>query len=274
MTDYSSGKWERSLDGLADGLEADLPGRWGAAHCLQRVDSTNRQLLESNTLVPDRHEVCVAREQTAGHGRRGRAWVSSPEGSLTFSVARALWPDEAVDPALSLAVGVGVARGLERCGFSDFGFKWPNDLVTEDGAKLAGVLVEARAAREDRLPALVVGVGLNLVGADTLGVDRRVADLSQLPGAAEAGLPDLLRAVLVEVVRAWDDFARSGLACVAEDYARLDYLRGRKVTVLDTGEEGIAAGIDHGNGALLLQRPDGLKRLYSGEISVRVLGDD
>ncbi|WP_296758851.1 biotin--[acetyl-CoA-carboxylase] ligase [Thioalkalivibrio sp.] len=266
--------WERSLVGLADGLEVDLPGRWGAVHCLQRVDSTNRRLLESSTLVPDRYEVCVAREQTAGHGRRGRAWLSSPDASLTFSVARALSPDEAVDPALSLAVGVGVARGLERCGFSGFGFKWPNDLVTEDGAKLAGVLVEARAVREDRLPALVVGVGLNRVGAHTLGVDRRVADLSQLPGPAEAALSDLLRAVLVEVVRAWDDFARSGLALVANDHARLDHLRGRRITVLDTGEEGIAAGIDHGNGALLLQRPDGLKRLYSGEISVRVLGDD
>lgn len=274
MTDYSPGGWERSLDGLAGGLEAELPGRWGAAHCLQRVDSTNRRLLESSTLVPNRYEVCVAREQTAGHGRRGRAWVSSPDASLTFSVARALWPGEAANPALSLAVGVGVARGLERCGFSGFGFKWPNDLVTADGAKLAGVLVEARAAREDRLPALVVGVGLNRVGADTLGVDRRVADLSQLPGSAEAALPDLLRAVLVEVVGAWDDFARSGLASVADDHARLDYLYGRRITVLDTGEEGIAAGIDHGNGALLLQRPDGLKRLYSGEISVRVLGDD
>jgi len=275
VTDYSPGGWERSLDGLAEGLEADLPGRWGAAHCLQRVDSTNRRLLESSTLIPDRYEVCVAREQTAGHGRRGRAWLSSPDASLTFSVGRALWTGEAADPALSLAVGVGVARGLERCGFSGFGFKWPNDLVTADGAKLAGVLVEARAAREDRLAALVVGVGLNRVGADTLGVDRRVADLSQLPGSAEIALPDLLRAVLVELVRAWDGFARSGgLACVAEDYARLDYLRGRKITVLDTGEEGIAAGIDHGNGALLLRRPDGLKRLYSGEISVRVRGDD
>jgi len=274
VTDYSPSGWERSLGGLADGLEADLPGRWGAAHCLQRVDSTNRRLLESSTLVPDSYEVCVAREQTAGHGRRGRAWVSSADTSLTFSVARALRPDEAVDPALSLAVGVGVARGLERGGFSGFGFKWPNDLVTEDGAKLAGVLVEARAAREDRLPALVVGVGLNRVGAHTLGVDRRVADLSQLPGPAKAALPDLLRAVLVELVRAWDGFARDGLVHVADDYARLDYLRGRRIRVLDTGEEGIAAGIDHDDGALLLQRPDGLKRLYSGEISVRVLGDD
>ncbi len=274
MTDYSPEAWQRGLDGLADGLEADLPGRWAAAHCLDRVDSTNRQLLESSTLVPDRYAVCVAREQTAGHGRRGRAWVSSADASLTFSVARALWPDEGPDPALSLALGVGVARGLERCGFSGFGFKWPNDLVTSEGAKLGGILVEARAAREDRRAALVVGVGLNRVGADTLGVDRRVADLSRLPGPGKTALTDLLRPLLVELVQAWDGFARYGLAFVAEDYKRLDYLHGRRITVLDTGEEGIAAGIDHGDGALLLQRPEGLKRLYSGEISVRVVGDE
>lgn len=274
MTDYSPEAWQRSLAGLAEGLEADLPGRWGAVHCLPRVDSTNRRLLESGGLVPDRYAVCVALEQTSGHGRRGRAWVSSADSSLTFSVARALRSDEIPDPALALAAGVGVARGLERCGFSGFGFKWPNDLVTLGGAKLGGILVEARAAREDRLAALVVGVGLNRRGAHSLGLERRVGDLSQLPGPSDPALSELLGVVLVELVRAWDGFARSGLALVASDYARLDYLYGCGVRVLDTGDEGVAAGVDQRDGALLLQRADGLKRLYSGEVSVRMQGDD
>jgi BirA family transcriptional regulator, biotin operon repressor / biotin---[acetyl-CoA-carboxylase] ligase len=274
VTDYSPEPWQRRLADLAERLDAGLPGRWGDVHCLPRVDSTNRRLLESHNLVPDRYEVCVALEQTRGHGRRGRAWISSPDASLTFSVARALRSDEIPDPALSLAAGVGVARGLERCGFSGFGFKWPNDLVTSGGAKLGGILVEARAAREDRLAALVVGVGLNCRAADTLGLERRVGDLSQLPGPSDPAPSELLGAVLVELVRAWDGFARSGLALVADDYTRLDYLRGRGVRILDTGQEGVAAGVDQGDGALLLQRADDLKRIYSGEVSVRVLGDD
>jgi BirA family transcriptional regulator, biotin operon repressor / biotin---[acetyl-CoA-carboxylase] ligase len=251
-----------------------LPGRWSGFDYLQRVDSTNRWLLDAPALVPDRYHVCVAREQTAGHGRRGRSWMSAPDASLTFSVARALRPNELPSPALSLAVGVGVARGLGRCGFSGFGFKWPNDLVTADGAKLAGILAEARPALEGRRAALVVGVGLNRTGADTLGLrDRRVADLTDLAGPADVPLPDLLAALLAEIVQAWEGFAHHGLEPIIDDYSRLDHLRGRRVRVIGTGDQGTVAGIDPADGALLLQQASGLKRLYSGEVSVRVSDD-
>jgi BirA family biotin operon repressor/biotin-[acetyl-CoA-carboxylase] ligase len=265
---------QQAVDDLPRRLEAELPGRWSGFEHLQRVDSTNRWLLDATALVPQRYQVCIVREQTAGHGSRGRCWISAPDASLTFSVARALRPNELPSPALSLAVGVGVARGLGRCGFSGFGFKWPNDLVTADGAKLAGILAEARPALEDRPAALVVGVGLNLTGSATLGVrDRRVADLTDLAGPADVPLPDLLAALLAEIVQAWEGFARQGLAPIIDDYARLDHLRGRPIRVSGTGERGVAAGIDPADGALLLQQSSGLKRLYSGEVSVRVSDD-
>jgi BirA family transcriptional regulator, biotin operon repressor / biotin---[acetyl-CoA-carboxylase] ligase len=274
MPDDSHWGWQQAADDLARRLEAALPGRWSGFEYLHRVDSTNRWLLDAPALVPDRYHVCIAREQTAGHGRRGRPWVSSPDASLTFSVARALWPGELPSPALSLAVGVGVARGLGRCGFTGFGFKWPNDLVTADGAKLAGILAEARPALRDRPAALVVGIGLNRTGAAVLGVmDRRVADLTDLDGPADVPVTDLLAALLKEIVQAWADFARRGLEAISDDYARFDYLRGRPIRVSGTGEQGVAAGIDPADGALLLQQPGGLKRLYSAEVSVRVSED-
>lgn len=265
---------QQAADDLPRRLESALPGRWSGFDYLPSVDSTNRWLLESPALVPERYQVCIAREQTAGHGRRGRSWISAPDASLTFSVARALRPNELPSPALSLAVGVGVARGLGRCGFSGFGFKWPNDLVAADGAKLAGILAEARPALEDRPAALVVGVGLNRTGAATLGVrDRRVADLTDLAGPVDVPLAELLAALLAEIVQAWEGFARHGLAPVIDDYARFDHLRGRPISVSGTGERGVAAGIDPADGALLLQQAGGLKRLYSGEVSVQVSAD-
>jgi BirA family transcriptional regulator, biotin operon repressor / biotin---[acetyl-CoA-carboxylase] ligase len=274
VPDDSSWVWQQAADDLLRRLEVELPGRWSGFEYLPRVDSTNRWLLDAPALVPDRYHVCVAREQTAGHGRRGRSWISAPDASLTFSVARALRPNELPSPALSLAVGVGVARGLGRCGFSGFGFKWPNDLVTADGAKLAGILAEARPALEDRRAALVVGVGLNRTGAETLGVrDRRVADLTDLAGSADVPLPDLLAALLAEIVQAWEGFAQRGLEPIIDDYSRLDHLRGRRVRVIGTGDQGTAAGIDPADGALLLQQVSGLKRLYSGDVSVRVSDD-
>lgn len=257
------------MDRLPVQLEKELPGRWSGCEFLPSVDSTNRWLLDSTALESDAYQFCIAREQTAGKGRRGRAWVSATGSSLTFSVARALAPGEAPSPALALAIGVGLARGLARCGLRGFGFKWPNDLVTTDGRKLAGILIEARPRTPERPPALVAGVGLNCRDASTLGVDRPTADLGDLAPSDAPELPALLQAVLAEIVRAWDAFARDGLNPVLEDYRRLDHLFGQRVRVTESGKEGVAAGVDPVDGALLLQGLDGLERLYSGEVSVR-----
>ncbi|TVP87972.1 MAG: biotin--[acetyl-CoA-carboxylase] ligase [Thioalkalivibrio sp.] len=257
------------MDPLPGRLEGELPGRWSGFEFLPRVDSTNRELLDCEALVSDAYRVCVAREQTAGKGRRGRTWVSATGSSLTFSVARALAPGEAPAPALALAIGVGLARALSRCGLHGFGFKWPNDLVTTDGRKLAGILIEARPRTGGRPPALVAGVGLNWRDASALGVDRPTADLGDLSASDAPELPALLQAVLVEIVQAWEAFARDGLHPVLEDYRRLDHLFGQRVRVTESGKEGVAAGVDPVDGALLLHGRDGLERLYSGDVSVR-----
>ena len=261
-----------ALEPLPERLERELPGRWSGFEFLPSVDSTNGRLLDSEELVCDGFRVCVAREQTAGRGRRGRSWVSSADSGLTFSLGRALAPEEVPAPALTLAIGVGLARGLSRCGLQGFGFKWPNDLVTGEGAKLAGILVEARSGAGGRLPALVAGVGLNWRDATLLGLDRDVADLAglaALSGSDVPQLPDLLHAILAELALAWEAFRQHGLQPVLEDYCRLDHLSGQRVRVADSGQEGIAAGVDPVDGALLLQGPDGLQRLYSGDVSVR-----
>jgi BirA family transcriptional regulator, biotin operon repressor / biotin---[acetyl-CoA-carboxylase] ligase len=274
VTDDTPVSWIAGLEPLRERLEQELPGRWSGFEFLPSVDSTNRRLLDCQELVHGSYRVCVAREQTAGRGRRGRSWVSAEGSGLTFSLGRALAPDEPPAPALTLAIGVGLARGLTRCGLNGFGFKWPNDIVTGDGAKLAGILVEARSGATDRLPALVVGVGLNYQDAAALGLGHAVADLADLSGAGLPRLPDLLHAVLAELVLAWEDFARDGLQTVLEDYRRLDHLFGRKLRVAESGLEGLGAGVDPRDGALLLQRPDGLHRLYSGDVSVRRVDRD
>ncbi|AHE97994.1 biotin-(acetyl-CoA carboxylase) ligase [Thioalkalivibrio paradoxus ARh 1] len=262
-----------ALADLAIRLEEACPRRWGGVELLPSVDSTNRWLLDSPVLVPDRFQVCVAQHQTAGRGRRGRAWVSAGRASLTFSVARALRPRERPNPALALAAGVGLARGLAACGVSGFELKWPNDLVTPAGAKLGGILVEARNPSAERAAAIVVGVGLNLADAAALGVDRPVANLSQFSGAPGVPVSGLLASILCALADAWDGFAQSGLAPFVQEYARMDHLAGRRVRVADSGEEGRVVGIEVRDGALLLERAGRRSRLYSGDVSVRVVAD-
>jgi BirA family transcriptional regulator, biotin operon repressor / biotin---[acetyl-CoA-carboxylase] ligase len=274
VTDDTPGLWIAALEPIQQRLERELPGRWAGFEFLPTVDSTNRRLLECQELVCDGFRVCVAREQTAGRGRRGRTWLSVGDAGLTFSLGRALKPGEVPTPALALAVGVGLARGLARCGLQGFGFKWPNDLVTLAGAKLAGILVEARSHAAGRLPALVAGVGLNCRDAAELDLDRAVADLAELSAPDMPPLPDLLHAILAELVLAWEAFARDGLLSVLDDYRRLDYLFGQRVRISESGLEGVGAGVDPVDGALLVQGAGGLRRVYSGDVSVRRVGDD
>ena len=273
MSEDSRAAWTLLASELPGRLESRLPGRWSSVEWLPSVDSTNRHLLHRDDLEPGRYHVCAAREQTAGRGRRGRAWVSRPGQSLTFSLARALGPDERAEPGLTLAAGVALARGLADCGFQGHGLKWPNDLVTSADAKLAGILVEARGDGSGALAgALVVGVGLNLSGAASLGLERDVADLGALGGPGAVSPVDLLAAVLPRLVLAWDDFRSGGLAPFVEDFVMFDVLRGRGIEVLETGQTGRALGIDPADGALLMKCDRDIVRLYSGDVSVRAPG--
>src|SRR5215813_8400103 len=88
----------------------------------------------------------TARAQTAGRGRRGRTWVSEP-GNL---FATLLLTDPAPpDRAAQLSFVAALASRLA--------LKWPNDVLC-DGAKLAGILIEAEGTR----PLVVaVGIGIN-----------------------------------------------------------------------------------------------------------------
>jgi BirA family biotin operon repressor/biotin-[acetyl-CoA-carboxylase] ligase len=97
-----------------------------------------------------------ARRQTAGRGRRGRAWVSEP-GNLYASLLL-------IDPApadraaelsfvAALAVHDAVAALAPHLA-AQLALKWPNDVLCA-GKKFCGILVEGEG------PAAVIGIGVN-----------------------------------------------------------------------------------------------------------------
>ncbi|HLY96420.1 MAG TPA: biotin--[acetyl-CoA-carboxylase] ligase, partial [Sideroxyarcus sp.] len=104
--------------------------------------------------------------QSAGRGRRGRAWHSALGDALTFSLLWRFDSGLAALSGLSLAVGIAMMRALAELGVPGVGLKWPNDVLLNDG-KLAGILIEAQG---DMLgpSAVVIGIGLNLVVPDEL----------------------------------------------------------------------------------------------------------
>ena len=135
-------------------------GRRVTVEVVDQLDSTSSELLRRSQ-KRDIHGVALAAEwQTAGRGRRGRAWTAIAGGSLTFSLGWGFEQGAGFLAGLSLAVGVAVARALEAEGFRGVALKWPNDIVHRH-LKVGGILIEVNG---DALgpSTTVVGVGLNV----------------------------------------------------------------------------------------------------------------
>ena len=100
----------------------------------------------------------TAERQSAGRGRRGRAWISPPGNLyasllLTGPAAAERWPQLSFVAALAIHDAVvEVAADLKP----RLAIKWPNDLLLA-GAKFAGILIEG----EGDVNAVAVGIGIN-----------------------------------------------------------------------------------------------------------------
>ena len=121
-----------------DSLLGRARGRF-TLEALAECGSTSTLLAERARQGAPTGLLLVADRQTAGRGRRGRSWLSSPETGLTFSVLWRFAGEVSRLAGLSLAVGIAVARALEGSGVRGVGLKWPNDILYDD-AKLGAEL--------------------------------------------------------------------------------------------------------------------------------------
>ena len=259
---------------------SELTERLRTASRVQRVPGDRREG-RVDDLFP---QMLVAINQTAGRGRLGRHWHSTPGASLTFSLAL---PLKRTDwSGLSLAVGLAVAEALDPQG-RRLGLKWPNDLLLRDfesgddpaqnqgaaepgrlGRKLGGILIESVAVGEQR--AAVIGIGINVIAQPVAEADYGAAALTEL--WPEATPQEALSRIGEPLVRALVAFDRDGFAPLQDAYARRDVLRGQRVKTTDAAmPDGIASGVD-ADGALQVAGNGQTRRVVSGEVSVRLAG--
>ena len=215
----------------------------------------------------------VTTEQTAGRGRRQRAWIA-PRGNLASSILEVMDVTPSVAATLGFAAGLSLEAALRavsveaalRAGGADhlkFGLKWPNDVLAAR-QKLAGILLEA-----ETLPnglAVVVGIGTNVVAAPE-GTPTPATSLHAL--GIQIGAEELFRALS----DAWTEFR--GIWDKGRGFAdiRLLWLEraaglGEKVAI-DTGAatiEGIFDTIDEA-GCLIVRTAEGKRvPVAAGEV--------
>jgi BirA family biotin operon repressor/biotin-[acetyl-CoA-carboxylase] ligase len=227
----------------------------------QMLDLPRVELLDSTTSTLDiAHRIAaqgapagtlvIANEQTAGRGRSGRSWQSSPGAGLWLTLI-----ERPVDSSglgvLSLRVGLGAAEALDRFASEPIRMKWPNDLYIDRG-KLAGILVEARW-REQAVEWVAIGIGVNVKAPGNV---KNAAWLE--PGADRLDiLAELVPAVLA-AARGTGPLEADEM----EEFNARDLARGRKCVEPALGR---VAGITP-TGELLVALADSVTQFSSGPL--------
>ena len=231
---------------------------------LDQTDSTNadaRRRADAGVTGP---LWIVARRQSEGRGRRGRAW-DSDAGNLFATLLTTTRKSPAEAAQVTFIAALAVADLLDSWApASVVTIKWPNDVMLA-GEKAAGVLVESGAHPAGGLW-LAVGIGVNLIHAPE-GTERPATALAHhlrgdvtAPPAVEAAAARLAEAFDVWITR-WETL---GFEPILDAWrARTAGLQGPAVARLGRETvEGVAEGVA-ADGALKLRLADGSLRLIS-----------
>ena len=235
---------------------------------LPTVDSTNAEAARLAPQVAGPVWV-LGLEQTAGRGRRARAW-SSPQGNFYGTLL--MFPREepstvalrSFAAALALRDAFVALTGLP----GSFALKWPNDVLL-NGGKVAGILLES-ASGAAGIAHLSIGIGVNLISAPDLSLVEpgAVPPVSLVSETGVRVAPEGFLNALAPAYSRWEaTFTTQGFAPLRAEWlahaARLgQVIRARTGTA---ERSGIFDTID-ATGALILRDGQGTVAIPAAEV--------
>lgn len=227
---------------------------------LSEIDSTNEEA-RRRALAGEPGPLWIRADvQTAGRGRRGRAWIGAT-GNLFATGLFTLGVKSASAAQLSFAAALAVADVAYAAGIDPglVSLKWPNDVLIA-GRKSAGILLESGTLPGGGLW-LAVGVGINLARHPE-DAERPATDFTVHGGTLS---PAEAVEVLARSFEAWMTRWRDhGFAPIRDAWIARAHGLGDRCTVrLDTETlEGIFSDL-MADGTLRLDLADGTRRFIS-----------
>jgi BirA family biotin operon repressor/biotin-[acetyl-CoA-carboxylase] ligase len=230
------------------------------------IESTNIEALNQAKLGAEEGLCIVAREQTAGRGRHGRAWVSAKDVGLYFSIVLRPTIEIKFLPLLTLMSAVVVSETLQQIYQLKTDIKWANDIHVGD-KKICGILAEMAETKKGL--AIVVGIGINLTSANFPPEIESTATSIEAEFGAKPHVEFILQNLTKQFAKFYRIFSDTGGAeKIREEWAKKSsYFFGKAVSVKMENETifGKTCGIEE-NGALRV-------KTYSGAIKIVQAGD-
>jgi BirA family biotin operon repressor/biotin-[acetyl-CoA-carboxylase] ligase len=238
------------------------PFRLLAYECL---DSTNNEAKRLAAAGAAHGTLIWAREQSGGRGRLDRSWTSQ-SGNLFMSVI--LRPDVPPPRAaeLGFVASLAVADMVDRfVPMTDqVRLKWPNDVLV-DGAKLAGILLEAWLAAAGPVEWVVLGIGVNVVAAPT-GTAYPATAL-HAHGSARPDAAAVLETLGVTLADRIAEWQAEGFAPIRHAWLARARGLGEMLEIRHGGAPIAGRFLDLDlDGALVLETETGLRRVTAGDV--------
>ncbi len=259
---------------LQAGLDGSLCSRISSLRYFETIDSTNSYLSREPAPAAGFFSIAVAGHQSAGRGRGDKRWQLPPGAGVCVSISYSFPKRPAQLPALTLSVGVCVARVLDGFLDTEVQLKWPNDLVL-NGGKLGGILTELQTVG-DRVT-VITGFGINCRLPDNFretlqspGTLRPV-DMAATGVAGSPVDPNVLCSALINAVaQTLERYSSDGFSKSYSEFLRRDFLWGRQLKVTGMASEiaGRASGIGR-SGELLISDEDGhVTSVHAGSVEL------
>ena len=254
-------------------ISNEIHTKWAGktVHFAKETDSTNEWCKRLSRENAEHGTLAVAEFQSAGKGRLGRKWTAPEGSSIMMSILLRPKFEPQYASMLTLVMGLSVAQAVRELGV-EVTIKWPNDVVVSH-KKICGILTEM-GLQDGKIREVVIGLGINVNLEEIQDDLKDKATSLYLETGEKYDRNRLIGLVMEKFEINYEKFVQTcDLSMMLDDYNILLANKSQPVRVLDklSPYEGVALEIDRDGALLVRVQSSEIRKVCSGEVSVRGL---
>ena len=230
----------------------------------EEIGSTNDYLLENSK--KNKISICLTESQTKGRGRNSKEWQSPKYENIYMSISFSTNQDLKFFSSFSLVTALSVQKALTKHKF-DTKIKWPNDIYI-NSKKVGGILIET--LNKDKNNIVVVGIGLNVFMKSNLKIDREWTSLILENESMSIDRNKIISDIANELLIDKKTFEERGFGVFSNEFNDLNILKNKKVFLSNSQYDDVVALDVNEDGSLNVKTKSEIKKIFSGEVSIRL----